>query len=239
MKMLSRVSEAIQNNNELISATVEDHNRIYNLWGKKSTIIPEVGYAVSGGKLETVSYRSNKMRICWSGLHIPRKSLNFLLEAVAQCDNKENIELHIVGDGQCNKKWKSLANKLNLKNVVWYGWVDKEKALDIMKSSHLFTITSLSDATSTVLLEALSIGLPVIALNHLGFANIINEDCGIKIEVSSKKQLVNDLSLAIDNIYNHEEYRQKLSKGAVLRAQEFTWEKKAQTINSIYNRIVK
>ena len=239
MKMSSRVSAAIQNNKELISATAEDYDRIFSLWGKKSTIIPEVGFAISEGKQEAILNRENKLKICWSGLHIPRKSLNFLLEAVAKSNNKDNIELHIIGDGQCNKKWKRLASKLNLRNIVWHGWVNKEKALEIMKTSHLFTITSLSDATSTVLLEALSLGLPVVALNHLGFANIINEDCGIKIDVKSKEQLVRDLSRSLDDIYNHEDYRLKLAKGAISRAQEFTWEEKAQTINSIYNRIVK
>lgn len=52
--------------------------------------------------------------------------------------------------------------------------------MEIMSACDVFVITSLSDATSTVLLEALSMGLPVVATNHLGFANVITDACGIK-----------------------------------------------------------
>ena len=102
----------------------------------------------------------------------------------------------------------------------------------------MFSITSLSDATSTVLLEALSLGLPVIALNHLGFANVITNNCGIKINVDSHKQLVNDIAMSIDKLYENEILRQNLSKGAILRSKEFSWDIKAKTINNIYNQIV-
>lgn len=232
-----RVKSAINYSKALISATKDDHDKILNIWNKESIIIPEVGFTSLNDINPTK--REGKLRICWSGLHIPRKSLNFLLEAISKCENKEQIELHIIGDGQCNRKWKAMATKLNLKNINWYGWIERDRALDIMKSSHLFSITSLSDATSTVLLEALSLGLPVIALNHLGFANVITDTCGIKIELNSKEQLVQDMANAIDYLFENEDKRYKLSEGAIIRSKEFSWEKKAATINEIYNKIVK
>lgn len=233
-----RVKSAVHSSNALISATKDDYDSILNLYNKESIIIPEVGFT-SLHKGAEPRKREGKLRICWSGLHIPRKSLNFLLEAVSSCKNKDNIELHIIGDGECNSKWKSLAKKLEVKNIKWYGWIDREKALNIMKDSHVFSITSLSDATSTVLLEALSIGLPVIALNHLGFANVITDNCGIKINLDSKKQLVCDIAAAIDGLYDNEDLRYSLSQGAIERSKEFSWEKKAERINDIYKKITR
>lgn len=236
MHTSKRVKAAIESSKALISATQEDHDKILKLWNRESSIIPEVGFTSLNEDVE-IKQRNGNLKICWSGLHIPRKSLNFLLEAVSLCRNKDNIELHIIGDGKCNKKWKELAKTLDVKNIIWHGWVDREKALNIMNDSHVFAITSLSDATSTVLLEALSLGLPVIALNHLGFANVVTDSCGIKINLDSHKQLVSDMVMAIDKLYENENLRQNLSKGAVLRSKEFAWDKKAETINNIYSKI--
>ena len=89
------------------------------------------------------------------------------------------------------------------------------------------------------MLEALSLGLPVIALNHLGFANVITDKCGIKIDITSKKQLISDLSHAIDLLYENEDKRMELVTGAINRSKEFSWDKKAETINQIYNQVIK
>lgn len=133
---------------------------------------------------------------------------------------------------------KSLAEKKGLKNIVWYGWMERDKAIEVMKGCHLFCITSMADLTSTVLLEALSYGLPVIAMNRFGFANTITEECGIKIDILSKAQVVRDFAVAIDILYENENKRQTLSKGAFERAKEFSWEKKAEVINDIYQQII-
>lgn len=238
MHSSKRIKTAINSSKFLISATKDDHDKILELWKKDSIIIPEVGFTPLNNNI-TPNRRNHNLKVCWSGLHIPRKSLNLLLEAISICKNKDNIELHVIGDGKCNSKWEKMANKLHINNINWYGWVDRDKAMNIMQQSHIFTITSLSDATSTVLLEALSLGLPVIALNHLGFANVITNDCGIKINIKSKSQLVNDLSKAIDKIYDNEDLRLHLAKGAIARSKEFSWESKAKTINNIYYQISK
>lgn len=235
MNTSSRVGTAIRLSKAIICATRDDAVAVKRLWNRECIVIPEVGYDQSGICIKP-KRRNGKMKICWSGLHIPRKSLNFLLEAVAISKNRNNMELHIIGDGECRTKWEKQSLDVGLEAVNWYGWIGRDEALDIMKDSHLFAITSLSDATSTVLLEALSLGLPVVALNHLGFANVITDECGIKIGLRSKKQIVKDMAAAIDYLYDNESYRIMLSRGAIKRAEDFSWEKKAEIINDIYKK---
>lgn len=231
-----QVKQAIEQSKELISATKDDQTTIKKLWKKNSLIIPEVGFTSNNHVI--LKTRKGKLRICWSGIHIPRKALNLLLEAVNISKYKEQIELHVLGAGSYTKKWEKLAKEFSIKNIEWHGWVEKEKALEIMQDTHVFAITSLSDATSTVLLEALSYGLPVIALDHLGFSNIITPKCGIKVKVQSKKQVLRDFAFAIDQLFEDEPLRQRLAKGALKRAKDFTWEEKAQTIHSLYLRAI-
>ena len=236
----SRVNNAICRADAVISATQEDQEQIYKLWDVHSVLITEVGLTDSIVCQNMVMERmsSNPLRVCWSGLHIPRKSLNLLIESIALCSNRDNIELHVLGSGACTNKWKRLSRKLGLSNIRWYGNIDRNKAIEVMGNSHVFAQTSLSDATSTVLLEALSMGIPVIALNHLGFANVLTNECGIKISVSNKNKIVHDIAHALDWLYEHEDKRIEMSKGAFERAKEFSWDKKAEMINDIYKKLI-
>ena len=177
------------------------------------------------------------LKICWSGQHTPGKSLNLLIEALSINKNL-NIELHIIGNGRETKKWQVLAKKLGLKNLIWYSWVQRSQALEIMKRSHLFVITSMSDLTSTVLLEALSYGLPVIAMDHCGFSNVINGKCGIKIPIKNKKQVVEDLQKAIEFYYNNETERFNASQNAKLRSNDYKWDNKLIILNEVYQKAI-
>ncbi|MEI3461827.1 MAG: glycosyltransferase [Bacteroides eggerthii] len=237
MHFKTRVRSFAKSSSAIISATQDNHDRILKRWGKESIIIPEVGMLEDKQKKQISPRSNNILKIAWSGQHTPGKALNLLLEAISISNLKDNIELHVIGQGKYTLRWKRLAKRYHLNNIIWHGWVKREEAISIMKECNLFCITSIADLTSTVLLEALSYGLPVIALNHCGFSNVITIDCGIKIDIHSKKQVVNDFAQAIKTIYNNEEWRIQMSQNALKRASDFTWEEKATQIDNIYHQI--
>lgn len=222
----------------IIAATKDSQDAIMKLWKKHAIIIPEVGLT-NNTKYENPVCRDGNLKIVWSGQHTPSKGLNFLLEALSTSHYSEHIELHVLGNGVYTERWKSISSKYCLKNVIWHGWVDRDIAIQIMKECHLFCITSMADLTSSVLLEALSYGLPVIAPDCFGFSNTITDKCGIKIEVKNKTQYVNEYKNAIDFIFENEEERKRMSLSAYQRAQDFRWDKKAEQIDEIYRTVVK
>lgn len=237
----TRVKKAALKADTIICAMEDDRKAVKRFYGKDAVVIPEVGLTeLNNNDLQLAERKpGERLKVCWSGIHIPRKALPLLLESIPYCQNRNNIELHILGQGQCTKSWKRLAKKLGIKNIIWYGQTSRDEALGVMQQCHVFTMTSLSDATSTVLLEALSMGMPVIALNHLGFAGVINENCGIKINLESPKQIKRDIALALDKMYENETWRRQLANGAYLRAHDFSWDEKAKMIDKIYRKAVK
>ena len=108
----------------------------------------------------------------------------------------------------------------------------------IMNQCHVFCITSVTDLTSTVLMEALSFGMPIITFDLFGFSNVVTNDCGIKIPVQSKSQVVQDLAKAINKIAENEPLRMRMAQAALNRAQDFTWEGKARQISHIYTNAI-
>lgn len=222
----------------IIAATQDNHDAISRLWQRESTIISEAG--LTAGRAEiSVAKREGKLKLCWSGQHTPAKTLNILIDALAMTCNKKDIELHVIGQGRSTRRWQKQAEALYLDNIVWHGWVERYEAWEIMSRSHIFCITSVTDLTSTVLLEALSFGLPIITFDLFGFSNVVTDACGIKIPVQSKSQVTRDMAAAIDKIAEDESLRIRMAQAALNRAQDFTWEEKAKQISQLYINVVK
>lgn len=235
-----RVKRAAQRKNAfLISATPSNQELIKYLWGVKSELICEVGQETN--EIITLPskriLKSESLKILWSGVHVPRKNLPLLLNSLVNA--KFPYELHILGKGEMTKDWQKLAKKNGVsKHCQWYGWLERQKAIEIMSSGHVFCITSISDLTATVTLEALSYGIPIICLDHCGFAHVVTEECGIKIPVISPKLAAIDFAKALEILYNDEIYRQSLSVGAIRRASDFSWDKKIDQLNLIYKSLL-
>ena len=224
----------------LIAATPDTQKLILKLWNIKAEVICEVGEEKNIIKTSPkIRVPDNEpIKIIWNGLHTPRKNLPLLLTALEKV--KVPYELHILGNGKMTNKWRKISqNKDIINNCIWYGWVDRQKALDIMSSGHIFCITSISDLTSTVTLEALSCGLPIICLNHCGFAHVVNNNCGVKIPVTTPKEAADGFKEAIERLYFDENLRQNLSEGAMMRAHDFSWKVKIEKLNKIYHNLIK
>lgn len=229
---------ANRSNSALIAATPYTKLLIKRLWNVDSVVINEVGqYDSRTEKVLPVRQESEPLAVVWSGLHTPRKNLPLLLRALRKLEVP--YHLHILGTGEMTSKWKALADELDiLKHSTWYGWLPQNEAIAVMGKGHVFVITSISDLTSTVTLEALSHGLPIICLDHCGFADVVNVQCGIKIAPSTPGKASQKMAYALETLYHKEFLRKRLGKGALYRSQDYNWSNKIATINNMYNRLV-
>lgn len=231
---------ATRNNASLIAATPGNQKLINDLWNTNSQVICEVGQENQGIEIvpSTRTSTDEPLKIIWSGQHTPGKNLPLLLDALEKVIFP--FELHILGMGEMTNNWQKIAqNKGLTEHCVWYGWIERQEAIEIMSTGHVFCITSISDLTSTVTLEAVSYGLPIVCLDHCGFSHVVTEECGIKIPVNSPKKVAINIEKALETLYYDESFRQSLSKGSILRASHFSWEKKIENLNSIYNSLQK
>ncbi|NMH87636.1 glycosyltransferase family 4 protein [Flavivirga algicola] len=224
----------------LIAATPDIQKDILRLWNAPSEIITEIGTDDSLNIQVNDREKEAPLKIIWSGQHTSGKALNILLKSLALLDSHINWQLDILGVGKETNSWKSLANKLNISsNCKWHGWIPKDNALNIMESGHVLCITSLKDLTSTITLEGISLGLPIICLDHCGFAYVVNESCGIKIKMGGLKHIQNDFKEAIELLYNDENLRKKLAIGALRRAKDFLWKENIEKLNTIYLNLLR
>lgn len=221
--------------NALLVATQENSRAAETFWGCSSRILSEIGI---GGHFEPKLVERSScepLKIIWSGHFTPGKALNLALEATSSLPEKCEWELHILGSGVLDSKMKSLARKLGIANRChFYGWVDREEAFQIVSEGHVALITSLRDLTSTVVVEALEMGLPVIAPSHCGFVDAVTANCGILVPASTPQELKSAIASAIEELGNDEPRRKELARGAKERAKEFYWEAKGKALKEIY-----
>ena len=107
-----------------------------------------------------------------------------------------------------------------------------------MKSSHLHVISSLGEATTTVLFEAMSYGVPTMTLDHCGMAGVVCEECGIKIPIHSYEQVVSDIAKNIDYLIENPEKIQQLSQGVLECSKKHMWENRVKIFNEVYEKTV-
>lgn len=220
---------------KVIAATSEIQRALFAHFGSESRVICEVGTPDVGSVKPRLRAAGDPLRICWSGPHVPGKALHLLLKAAAMLPKDSNFSIQILGDGPFRQRWQRLAQSLGLgEKCTWHGRVPRSVALETMASCHTIAITSLKELTSTVAIEALSLGLPVVTLNHCGMADMITNDCGIKLEVVSVDQIVRDLSLALLRLMDDEPLRRSLAEGALLRSLDYSWSKKLASLNEVY-----
>jgi glycosyltransferase involved in cell wall biosynthesis len=78
--------------------------------------------------------------------------------------SNSNIGLVILGEGSCRKELERLSNRLGVdKSVLMPGFVDNPEI--VVANANCFISSSLYEGVSNAILEALSLGIPVIATN--------------------------------------------------------------------------
>jgi len=219
----------------IIAATSEIQEDLWARFGVKSHVICEVGQPHL--IVADPSQREDKepFRICWSGLHLPGKALHLLLHAAARLPKNLDYSIEILGDGPCNQAWRALASRLKIDDRChWHGWLPRDHSLAVMSDSHVFAITSLKDLTSTVAVEAISLGLPIVCLDHCGFADLVTVDCGIRVYPGSAAQIISDLADALWMLSRDEALRRRLAQGAIRRSRDYSWSNKMSVLDSMY-----
>jgi glycosyltransferase involved in cell wall biosynthesis len=224
-------------NGGVIAATSEIQQELKTHFQVESRVICEVGPPNLVVAKPTQRGENEPFNICWSGQHLPGKALHLLLQAVARLSSNIKYKVEILGDGPQNRAWRDMASQLDIEDYChWHGWLPRDQCLEVMRRSHVFVITSLKDLTSTVAVEALSLGLPIISLNHCGFADLVTKECGIKVNLSSSLQMITGLANSLLRLYHDEALRMHLAKGALNRSDDYGWPSKMASLNEIYMR---
>jgi glycosyltransferase involved in cell wall biosynthesis len=181
---------------------------------------------------------SVRPRFAFVGRLIEWKGVDLLLKATAKALRRRDLELHIVGDGEIRSQLESLAADLELGDrVVFHGFIPQDQCARFLAEFDALVLPSLYECGGAVVLEAMAIGLPVIATKWGGPADYLDERTGILIEPTGPESFINEIADAMIRLAESPELRAQLGQAARKRAvAEFDWERKIDVILEVYAR---
>ena len=125
------------------------------------------------------------------------------------------------------------------KCVTFVGAVNYQQMKQEYEAADVLIMPSLRETTGTVLIEAMSKGVPVITIGKFGGAELLNHETGWLYTGESKQGFIENLKSAmIDCAKNPEEVLRR-GQNARKAAEEHTWEKKIKAYQADYNNTVR
>lgn len=238
LKHEKRVDEALKTARLLISSIPDSYRAIKKYKGLESIVIPETGCFLSED-IPTDRFDEKELHVMWVGKFDFRKQLPLALRAIAIANNP-NIVLEIYGGGSDEQiaSAKRVADLLGItEKVVWHGNQPNDVVMNAMHKAQVFFFTSVSEDTSTVVLEAVSNRLPVLCFDACGMAAVIDDKVGRKVALSNPAQSATDFAKLLNDLEHDRKLLKQLSENCKQRQTELSWEEKAKTMVEWYEKV--
>jgi glycosyltransferase involved in cell wall biosynthesis len=202
--------------------------------------MPENGFdperiPLSGGW--TAPKNGERFRFVTVGRLVPYKGFDLILQAMAQSTElRRYSELIVIGDGPSRAALEAQASDLGLSSIVTFaGWVEHAKLQEHLRSAQAFAFPSLREFGGGVVVEAMACGLPPIVVNYGGPGEIASDECGIRLPMAPRQELVDRLSEAMVTLLSDPERCRRMSSAGLERVRRrFSWPQKAAQIVAIY-----
>lgn len=185
---------------------------------------------------EMVQVSSGEALIGTVGRLSPVKGQVHLLKAMRRLlDQGRKVRLVFVGDGPLRQHLEEVARKLQIVgNVSFLG--QRDDTYDLMQAMDVLVLPSLSEGIPLVVLEAMVIGVPVLASRVGGIPEIIEEGTtGMLIEARNEEELADRCGVLLD----HADVAAQIVKNARQRVEtQFSSEVMVERTVCLYRSLV-
>ncbi len=177
------------------------------------------------------------LELLFVGNCVATRSLPLVFEALKQSPELP-ARLTVVGGGAALNDWKALAARDGLGDrVIFTGGVPRAELPGHYTRADAFVFPALRDSGGSGLLEAMSFGLPVICCDWAGPAEMVDDDSGVKVPVTSPTAAIEGFAAAFQKLHAQPDWRTALGRGAYDRVRkEFSWQKKREVLEAAYAR---
>jgi glycosyltransferase involved in cell wall biosynthesis len=240
LRLTPRIRKAVARADILLAANSTGVRDLERRFHRRATLELDVGCTALGPDKPPRGQGSEReLRILWSGVFGHRKALHILLHALAGVGPPPAYTLRILGSGPLERRWRRLARRLGVeRRCQWLGWLTHAEAHGHYLWADVFAFTSLRDTCGTVVLEALSNGVPVICLDHQGAGDVVTPSSGVKIPVTDPATVIRGFRQALIDLGTHPARLDELSRGARERAREYLWDRKGEKMAALYRSVI-
>jgi glycosyltransferase involved in cell wall biosynthesis len=183
--------------------------------------------------LESVSFKKIKI-VAYCGRLSKVKGIDYLIPAIPSIlKNAQNTYFLFIGEGELEKQLKNCENS---NHILLTGKIAHEEVFGLLKCADIFVLPSIREASSNALLEAMAVGLPIVATNVGGNpAMVAHGRTGILINPRDSVAIAN----AILDLLLNPQLRNKFKENTLKFIENFSWEKISKKLICIYHKTLK
>ncbi|MEO7727131.1 MAG: glycosyltransferase, partial [Burkholderiales bacterium] len=161
------------------------------------------------------------------------KNIDFLVRMLAHVRARHaDALLLIAGEGPAVPHLKKLVRRLGLEgNVQFVGYLDRATALlDCFNAGDVFVFASRTETQGLVLLEALALGVPVVAISEMGAIDILEPGLGALTTIPEEKTFAD----AVCKVLESKALRQQMADDGRRYAREWDAASQAKNLEDFY-----
>lgn len=183
------------------------------------------------------------VRLVFMGRLVDWKAVDILIDAFAQARSDVSMSLTIIGDGpegpalrqRCSALGVLATERSESGKVFFEGWLAQAKAAEALTLHQVLVLPSLLECGGAVVLEAMAVGLPVIASNWGGPADYLDQTCGVLLDPVARPLFVERLSQAMVELARDGHRRLALGQAGRRKVIEvFDWERKVDRMEELF-----
>lgn len=173
------------------------------------------------------------VRLVTVGRLIPLKRINRLIGLIGQLDG---VGLVIIGDGPERQRLEGLARALGVQDRVHFaGQKHQEEALAVMAACDVLVLNSTHEGFPHVILEAMGLGLPVVATAVGGVPEMLRDgENGRLVPPSDDKALLD----ALWSLVSSRSEWERLSAGALRTVERFSFRRMVEMTEAVLRSTV-
>ena len=176
-------------------------------------------------------------RFAYFARFVDWKGIEYLVEAFARLLTHTRAELELIGDGELYEATRAQVERLGIEeHVRFHGRLSLTEAQRILQSCDAYVAPSLRECGGCALLEAMAMGMPIIATDWAGPAEFLGDDGGaILVDPASPGVFVAGLEDAMRRLATEPDLRRHLSYAAQARVRTrfYDWDSKADRVIEI------
>ncbi len=177
--------------------------------------------------------------VLWVGRLLPHKAPVLAVEAFAALRRIMPARLVIAGAGPLAGSVRAAAERLGVAgDVTLLGHVSWEEITPLYDSASVFLFTSLRETFGAPFLEAMGRGLPAVAVDLHGIADVEAGMAAVKVPLTPRpRDLPGLLAVGLQTVLSDDQWESR-SAAAVKWAGERIWPERAATATRLYEELV-
>ncbi|MBW4694002.1 MAG: glycosyltransferase family 4 protein [Lyngbya sp. HA4199-MV5] len=180
-------------------------------------------------------------RFVYMARFVDQKGIPYLVEAFKQVAETTNSVLELIGSGELLEATKAQVAALNIQDRVnFHGWMALDAAAALIRECDVYMVPAIRDCGGCAMLEAMAIGMPVIAANWAGPGQYADASCGILVDLDTEEAFVNGLAEAMIRLAQSPDLREQMGEASKhrVRTNYLDWDAKVDRVVEVFEEAI-